>query len=134
MTQIPRIYYEITGTTGEGRAIDKTVVSSVDAIYSKSRKALQDLLGCTKTEQSRIGRRMRMTEAAIMGSMEIWREHTQNEAKHREKKDPGTQQKQQGRNWRQFRGKQLTLKTKRLRRKSEGTWTRRAMMMRTKSK
>jgi hypothetical protein len=43
------------------------------AIYNQSLKDLQKVLGCTDRKMKKLGRRM--SEAVIMGSMEIWRQN-----------------------------------------------------------
>jgi hypothetical protein len=56
---------------GEVR-VTAVIVSSMGAIYDKSLKCLQKVLGCTDREMRKLGRKM--SEAVIRGSMEIWRQ------------------------------------------------------------
>jgi hypothetical protein len=49
------------------------IVSSLGAVYERSLKDLQMVLGCTDKEIGKLGRKM--SEAAILGSMEIWRQN-----------------------------------------------------------
>jgi hypothetical protein len=56
---------------GEVR-VTAVIVSSMGAIYDKSLKDLQKVLGCTDREMRKLGRKM--SEAVIRGSMEIWRQ------------------------------------------------------------
>jgi hypothetical protein len=48
------------------------IVSSMGAVHPKSLQALQEVLKCNKTELRKLGERM--SEEAIRGSMDIWRE------------------------------------------------------------
>jgi hypothetical protein len=51
--------------------VTAVIVSSMGAVYDKSLKDLQKVLGCTDREMKKLGRKM--SEAVISGSMEIWR-------------------------------------------------------------
>jgi hypothetical protein len=50
------------------------IVSSLRAVYARSLETLRNLLLCDDKKMKRI--RRRLSEATIMGSMEIWREYT----------------------------------------------------------
>jgi hypothetical protein len=47
------------------------IISSLGAVYARSLEAMRSLLLCNDKEIKKIGRRL--SEAIIMGSMEIWR-------------------------------------------------------------
>jgi hypothetical protein len=49
------------------------IVSSMGAVYDRSLKDLQRVLGCTDRKMRKLGRQM--AETMIMGSMEIWRQN-----------------------------------------------------------
>jgi phosphatidylserine/phosphatidylglycerophosphate/cardiolipin synthase-like enzyme len=49
------------------------IVSSMGAVYDRSLKDLQRVLGCTDRKMPKLGRQM--AETVIMGSMEIWRQN-----------------------------------------------------------
>jgi hypothetical protein len=53
--------------------VTAVIVSSMGAVYLPSLKGLQIILKCNDRELRKLGRRM--SEAAIMGSMEIWRQY-----------------------------------------------------------
>jgi hypothetical protein len=57
---------------GEVR-VTAVIVSSMGAVYDKSLKDLQQVLRCTDRELKKLGRKM--SEAVIIGSMEIWRQN-----------------------------------------------------------
>jgi hypothetical protein len=54
--------------------ITAVIVSSMGAVYEESLRDLQGILRCTNKEIQKLGRRM--SEAALMGSMEIYRQST----------------------------------------------------------
>jgi hypothetical protein len=53
--------------------VTAVIVSSMGAVYLPSLRGLQIILKCNDRELRKLGRRM--SEAAIMGSMEIWRQY-----------------------------------------------------------
>jgi hypothetical protein len=53
--------------------ITAAIISSMEAVYNQSLKDLQKVMGCTDEKIRKLGRMM--SEAEIMGSMEIWRQN-----------------------------------------------------------
>jgi hypothetical protein len=62
--------------TGKQVRVTAVIVSSMGAIYGPSMKDLQKVLKCSDRELKKLARKM--SETVILGSMEIWRQVTQN--------------------------------------------------------
>jgi hypothetical protein len=66
-------FREIEDLTGEAVRITPIVISSLGAVYEETIGGMENILGCTRKEAVRIGKRMAV--AAISGSMQVWRQH-----------------------------------------------------------
>jgi hypothetical protein len=75
--QKKRKYIELARTLMKLRRgkvrVTVVIVSSMGAVYGESLKDLQQVLRCTDRELKKLGRKM--SEAVIIGSMEIWRQN-----------------------------------------------------------
>jgi hypothetical protein len=70
-----RLANEVRALRHQPVRVTAVVVSSMGAVYAPSLRGLERVLGCNKRDLQSLGRRM--SEAAIWGSMRIWRQVVQ---------------------------------------------------------